>query len=284
MMGANQVLRTQSRHPQLPRGVALRVSGITGRWNTWDLSKRRHRRITFLGCRRSPLLLLPRTTSLCCRRAAAASRTPAVIFLVSETQPIKAIEFFFFSLIKWPGIVKKKVHHFIHQGSHAAKYQEINIKIFGFFTSFRIEIWCTQGSEVKRWTLSGCCVLVGLCRLLECKNQEGQTRFFLCHCCCLRTNAGDVNFHLSSSSHLINYLVSIVYPAQCESSPPGSATPTPFFSLSLFCAQMETCPEQMQALMPDITNNKLSLQTLAQQVEDEESRGRPEVFFIYIIQ
>lgn len=45
------------------------------------------------------------------------------------------------------------------------------------------------------------------------------------------------------------------------------------------CVQLETRPEQMQALMPGITNNKFPLQTLAQEVEEEEGARRPEVLF-----
>lgn len=46
--------------------------------------------------------------------------------------------------------------------------------------------------------------------------------------------------------------------------------------------QLETRPEQMQALMPGITNNKFPLQTLAQEVEEEEGGGRPEVLFYFL--
>lgn len=49
----------------------------------------------------------------------------------------------------------------------------------------------------------------------------------------------------------------------------------PFFPLHV---QMESRPEQMQALMPGVANNKFPLQTLAQEVEEEEGGGRPEVF------
>lgn len=49
----------------------------------------------------------------------------------------------------------------------------------------------------------------------------------------------------------------------------------PFFPLDV---QMESRPEQMQALMPVVANNKFPLQTLAQEVEEEEGGGRPEVF------
>lgn len=45
--------------------------------------------------------------------------------------------------------------------------------------------------------------------------------------------------------------------------------------------QLETRPEQMQALMPGITNNKFPLQTLAQEVEEEEGGARPEVLFYF---
>lgn len=46
---------------------------------------------------------------------------------------------------------------------------------------------------------------------------------------------------------------------------------------------MESRPEQMQALMPGLANNKFPLQTLVQEVEEVEGRGRPEVvsFFTF---
>lgn len=44
---------------------------------------------------------------------------------------------------------------------------------------------------------------------------------------------------------------------------------------------MEARPEQMQALMPGITDNKFPLQTLAQEVAEEEGGGRPEVSFAF---
>ncbi|XP_040909596.1 uncharacterized protein LOC121192106 [Toxotes jaculatrix] len=88
--------------------------------------------------------------------------------------------------------------------------------------------------------------LIGLFRVVECKSEDGRTYAFLCHCCRIRSNKKDIIDHLTSSSHLINYL-------------------------------METHPEQVEAVTADIYDNCQFLQSLAKKVEQEEGRGEQKV-------
>ncbi|XP_028286679.1 uncharacterized protein LOC114451900 [Parambassis ranga] len=85
--------------------------------------------------------------------------------------------------------------------------------------------------------------LIGLSRVVECKSQDGRSYCFLCHCCRIRTNKKHIIDHLTSSSHLTNYL-------------------------------METCPK---VITPDVDDNCLLLQSLAEKVEREQGRGKLKV-------
>ncbi|XP_034747550.1 uncharacterized protein LOC117956556 [Etheostoma cragini] len=88
--------------------------------------------------------------------------------------------------------------------------------------------------------------LIGLFRVVECRSDDGHTHCFLCHCCRIRSNEKDIIDHLTTSSHLINYL-------------------------------MEAYPEQVEVIMADINENYQLLQSLAKKVEQEEGRGEPKV-------
>ncbi|XP_041664550.1 uncharacterized protein si:ch211-199g17.2 isoform X1 [Cheilinus undulatus] len=84
--------------------------------------------------------------------------------------------------------------------------------------------------------------LIGLSRVVECKGEDGQTYCFLCHCCRIRSNNQDIIDHLSSSSHLVNYVT-------------------------------ETRPEQAEVMMVDVNSDYRLLQSLAWTVEQEEGGG-----------
>ncbi|XP_018553133.1 uncharacterized protein si:ch211-199g17.2 [Lates calcarifer] len=88
--------------------------------------------------------------------------------------------------------------------------------------------------------------LIGLSHVVECRSEDRCTHIFLCHCCRIKSNKKDIIDHLSSSSHLINYL-------------------------------METHPEQMEVMMADINDSCHFLQSLAKKVEQEEGRGEMKV-------
>ncbi|XP_023815913.1 uncharacterized protein LOC101158213 isoform X2 [Oryzias latipes] len=62
---------------------------------------------------------------------------------------------------------------------------------------------------------SGPSLLIGLTRVVELKGQDGCSLCFLCHCCRIKSSKEDIIDHLTSSSHLINYLVEI-YPDQLQ--------------------------------------------------------------------
>ncbi|XP_067357746.1 uncharacterized protein [Channa argus] len=88
--------------------------------------------------------------------------------------------------------------------------------------------------------------LIGLFRVVECRSEDGITYCYLCHCCRIRSNKKAILDHLSSSSHLINYLV-------------------------------ETHPEQVEVITAAVYDNSPVLQSLAKKVEQEEGRGELEV-------
>ncbi|XP_071356903.1 uncharacterized protein [Trachinotus anak] len=91
--------------------------------------------------------------------------------------------------------------------------------------------------------------LIGLFRVVECRSEDGNTCVFLCHCCRIRTNKKDIIDHLTSSSHLINYL-------------------------------MEKHPEQVAVMTADMNDNCQLIQSLARKVEQEEGRGELKVINI----
>nr|XP_033493194.1 uncharacterized protein LOC117263700 isoform X1 [Epinephelus lanceolatus]XP_033493196.1 uncharacterized protein LOC117263700 isoform X1 [Epinephelus lanceolatus] len=88
--------------------------------------------------------------------------------------------------------------------------------------------------------------LIGLFRMVECRSEDGYTHCFLCHCCRIRSNKMDIIDHLTTSSHVVNYL-------------------------------METYPEQVEVMMADTDDSNQLLQSLAKRVEREEGRGEPKV-------
>ncbi|KAM9838176.1 uncharacterized protein ACBR49_016912 [Aulostomus maculatus] len=88
--------------------------------------------------------------------------------------------------------------------------------------------------------------LIGLLRVVECRDEGGCVHCFLCHCCRVRMNAKNIIAHATSSSHLLNYL-------------------------------MESHPEQVERMMPDINDNCQLLLSLAEKVEQEQGRGKLKV-------
>ncbi|XP_024155332.1 uncharacterized protein si:ch211-199g17.2 [Oryzias melastigma] len=83
--------------------------------------------------------------------------------------------------------------------------------------------------------------LIGIIRLVELKGQDGCSLCFLCHCCRIKSSQKDIIDHLTSSSHLINYL-------------------------------MEIYPDQLQAIHDPSTYDCQLLQLLAMKGEHEKSR------------
>ncbi|XP_029370267.1 uncharacterized protein LOC115051107 [Echeneis naucrates] len=91
--------------------------------------------------------------------------------------------------------------------------------------------------------------LIGLFCVVECRSKDGHTHIFLCQCCRIRSNKNDIIDHLTSSSHLINYL-------------------------------MEKHPEQLDVVTADAQDNGELIQSLARRVEQEEGRGELKVITI----
>ncbi|MEQ2191550.1 hypothetical protein XENOCAPTIV_030303 [Xenoophorus captivus] len=87
--------------------------------------------------------------------------------------------------------------------------------------------------------------LIGLGRVVEFRSEDGCSYCFLCHCCRIRSTKKDMIDHLTSSSHLVNYL-------------------------------MEIYPNQIEAL-GEVTEDNFQLQSLAARVEEEEGRGEMKV-------
>lgn len=83
--------------------------------------------------------------------------------------------------------------------------------------------------------------LIGLYRVVEYRSEDGYSKCFLCHCCRVRSEEKDIVDHLTSSSHLFNYLV-------------------------------ETRPEELEVISVDGKNN-YHLESLARKVAQEEGRG-----------
>lgn len=50
----------------------------------------------------------------------------------------------------------------------------------------------------------------GLIRVVEFRSEDGCSCCFLCHCCRIRSTKNDLIDHLTSSSHLVNYLVGLL--------------------------------------------------------------------------
>ncbi|XP_014899565.1 uncharacterized protein LOC106954523 isoform X2 [Poecilia latipinna] len=87
--------------------------------------------------------------------------------------------------------------------------------------------------------------VIGLVRVVEFRSEDGCSCCFLCHCCRIRSTKNDLIDHLSSSSHLVNYL-------------------------------MEIYPDQIQAL-GEVGEDDFQLQSLAAKVEEEEGRGEMKI-------
>lgn len=87
--------------------------------------------------------------------------------------------------------------------------------------------------------------LIGLVRVVEFRSEDGCSYCFLCHCCRIRSTKQDMIDHLTSSSHIINYL-------------------------------MEIYPEQIEAL-GKVTEDDSQLQSIAAKVEEEEGRGQMKI-------
>ncbi|KAM8767363.1 uncharacterized protein AB9X84_006246 isoform 2-T2 [Acanthopagrus schlegelii] len=93
---------------------------------------------------------------------------------------------------------------------------------------------------------TGCKPLIGLSCVVECRSEAGHTHCFLCHCCRIRSSKRDIVDHLTSSSHLRNYL-------------------------------MESHPEQVDVITADVNDHCQLLQSLAREVEQGEGRGELKV-------
>ncbi|XP_017282093.1 uncharacterized protein si:ch211-199g17.2 isoform X2 [Kryptolebias marmoratus] len=90
--------------------------------------------------------------------------------------------------------------------------------------------------------VSGGKPLIGLVRVDELRSENGGSYGFLCHCCRIRSNEKDIFDHLTSYSHLSNYL-------------------------------METQPDLLNLMNEDTEANFQLLRSLADQVEQHEGRG-----------
>ncbi|XP_005728400.1 uncharacterized protein LOC102196518 isoform X2 [Pundamilia nyererei] len=93
---------------------------------------------------------------------------------------------------------------------------------------------------------TGTKTLIGLDCVVEYRSEDGCSYCFLCHCCRIKSNKKDITEHLTSPSHLINYL-------------------------------METHPEEVTAELKDKPH---LLQSLAKKVERETGRGELKVVHV----
>lgn len=65
-------------------------------------------------------------------------------------------------------------------------------------------------SEGRRHNILDGHAVIGLDFVVECrKKEDGCPSCFLCHCCRIKCNPGDIIDHLTSSSHISNYLVGL---------------------------------------------------------------------------
>ncbi|KAM9385447.1 uncharacterized protein KZ484_006976 isoform 2-T2 [Pholidichthys leucotaenia] len=87
--------------------------------------------------------------------------------------------------------------------------------------------------------------LIGLDRVVEYRSEGGYSYCFLCHCCRIKLNEKNLTEHLTSSSHLINYL-------------------------------LEAYPEQNELMTVSNEDTEL-LQSLAKKVDQEEGKGKLKV-------
>ncbi|XP_037549150.1 uncharacterized protein si:ch211-199g17.2 [Nematolebias whitei] len=93
---------------------------------------------------------------------------------------------------------------------------------------------------------SGGTSLVGLVCVAELRSENGSSYGFLCHCCRIKSNKNDIFDHLTSYSHLSNYMI-------------------------------ENQPGLVSILNEDTEANFQLLQSLADRVEQQEGRGEPTI-------
>uniref|UniRef100_A0A1A7XWJ9 Uncharacterized protein n=1 Tax=Iconisemion striatum TaxID=60296 RepID=A0A1A7XWJ9_9TELE len=93
---------------------------------------------------------------------------------------------------------------------------------------------------------SGATPPIGLNRVIGFKSENGRLHCFLCHCCRVKCNTNDIIDHLTSSSHLFNYL-------------------------------METHPNLVEGMSENSEANFHLLPPLANKVEQLEGRGQMEI-------
>ncbi|KAK7899124.1 hypothetical protein WMY93_019977 [Mugilogobius chulae] len=72
-----------------------------------------------------------------------------------------------------------------------------------------------EGSSSFLSDYEGQTPLIGLVRVIECRSEDGQTHCFLCHCCRVRSHKHDFISHLTSTSHITNYLLE-THPEQLD--------------------------------------------------------------------
>ncbi|KAM9738341.1 uncharacterized protein ACNS7B_013730 [Menidia menidia] len=93
---------------------------------------------------------------------------------------------------------------------------------------------------------SGAGPFVGLGHLVELRSGDGHSFGFLCHCCRIKSNKEDISDHLTSISHITNYLI-------------------------------ETQSDEFDLIGEDIQDNYQLLHLLAEKVEQKEGRREPQV-------
>ncbi|XP_031585223.1 uncharacterized protein LOC116312039 [Oreochromis aureus] len=96
---------------------------------------------------------------------------------------------------------------------------------------------------------TGTKTLIGLDCVAEYRSEDGCSYCFLCHCCRIKSNKKDITEHLTSPSHLINYL-------------------------------METHPEEVEEVIAELKDKPHLLHSLAKKVERETGRGELKVVHV----
>ncbi|XP_072226633.1 uncharacterized protein [Leuresthes tenuis] len=117
---------------------------------------------------------------------------------------------------------------------HVARFAESKVSLRSKATSHFLDEY------------AGARPLIGLVHVVEFRSEDGCSHGFLCHCCRIRSNKKDIIDHLTSSSHISNYL-------------------------------METQPDELQVIREDLNDNCQLLQSLAKKVVQDEGRGERKV-------
>uniref|UniRef100_A0A1A8LGA4 Uncharacterized protein n=2 Tax=Nothobranchius pienaari TaxID=704102 RepID=A0A1A8LGA4_9TELE len=104
----------------------------------------------------------------------------------------------------------------------------------------------TKNSRSSVENFSGGTPPIGLSRVVGFKSECGRLQCFLCHCCRIRSSTHDITDHLTSSSHLFNYL-------------------------------METHPSLLEGMSENSEADFHLLPSLAHKVEQLEGRGQMEI-------